>query len=154
MQLAKIIQPDRIIAPLNATDKTAAITALVHQLAESGAITRPEMALDAVLKREAERTTGVGFGLAIPHGKVDCCDNVVIAVGKPGTPIDYQSFDNKPVIMIALVISPPAQTSLHIKALADMTRLWHSLEFRDAIASADSPEAVHAAITKFEAAQS
>lgn len=83
---------------------------------------------------------------------MDCCESVVIAIGKPATPIEYQSYDGKPVIMIALVISPPAQTSLHIKAARRSDALWHSLEFRDAIQAAGNPEEVHAAIGKFETA--
>ena len=69
MELHKILTVDRIRVPLAATDKTGVIKELVDLLNASGTLTDHAAALDAVLRREAERTTGIGYGLAIPHGK-------------------------------------------------------------------------------------
>jgi fructose-specific phosphotransferase system IIA component len=150
MNLAKLLSPDRIRVPIQATDKTGVITELIDVLEQAGALTNRNAALEAVLKRESERTTGIGYGLAIPHGKSDGCKNLVVAAGKPAEPVDFQSLDGRPVTFVVLLVSPPDQTGPHIQALAKISRLMNIEEFRSAIAEADSPEALHAAIETHE----
>jgi fructose-specific phosphotransferase system IIA component len=153
MELSRILTPDRIRVPLAASDKTGVITELVDVLAERGALRDRQGALQAVLKREAERTTGIGYGLAIPHGKSDACDRLVISAGKPATPVDFQSLDGRPVTFVVLLLSPPDQTGPHIQALAKISRLMNIEEFRDAVAQATSADELHRAIVSFEAAE-
>ena len=74
-----------------------------------------------------------------------------MAAGKPGTPIDFQSLDRRPVTFVVLLVSPPDQTGPHIQALAKISRLMNIEEFRDAVEKATSPDELHAAITRFEA---
>jgi PTS system fructose-specific IIA component len=97
MELSRILTPERIRVPLEPADKIGVITQLVDVLAATGGLVNRDAALDAVLKREAERTTGIGYGLAIPHGKSDGCDRLVMAAGKPAAPVDFQSLDGRPV---------------------------------------------------------
>lgn len=151
MQISKIITPVRIRVPLQATDKRGAITELVNLLAADGALHSPQAALEAVLKREAERTTGIGYGLAIPHGKSDGCESLVMAAGRPASPIEYQSLDKKPVTFIVLLISPPDQTGAHIQALAKISRLMNIEGFRAAVEKAGSAEELHRVIASHEA---
>lgn len=153
MELSRILTPDRIRVPLAASDKTGVITELVDVLAERGALRDRQGALQAVLKREAERTTGIGYGLAIPHGKSDACDRLVISAGKPAKPVDFQSLDGRPVTFVVLLLSPPDQTGPHIQALAKISRLMNIEEFRDAVAQATSADELHRAIVSFEAAE-
>lgn len=150
MKLATLLTPERIRVPIEASEKTGVITELVDVLAEAGALADRESTLEAVLKREAERTTGIGYGLAIPHGKSDGCDELVIAAGKPSQPVDFQSLDGRPVTFVVLLISPPDQTGPHIQALAKISRLMNIEEFRNAIADADSAEALHQAISEYD----
>jgi mannitol/fructose-specific phosphotransferase system IIA component (Ntr-type) len=152
MELAQILLPQRIRIPLRAASKTELIGELVQLLADTGGIADPRGALEAVLKRESERSTGIGYGLAIPHGKVEGCQQLVMAAGKPATPVDFQSVDGRPVSFVVLLISPPTQTSLHIQALAKISRLMNSEEFRSAVAGARSAQELHAAIAKAESA--
>ncbi|MCH7873599.1 MAG: PTS sugar transporter subunit IIA, partial [Planctomycetes bacterium] len=93
MELSKYLSVDRIRVPLSAADKTAAITELVDVLAATDGLIDRDVVLDAVLKREAERSTGIGYGLAIPHGKSAGCNKLVMAAGQPAEPIDFQSID-------------------------------------------------------------
>ncbi|GMU80258.1 MAG: PTS sugar transporter subunit IIA [Phycisphaerales bacterium] len=151
MQLSNVITPDRVKVPIAATDKQGAITELVDLLAATGALTDRDSALAAVLKREGERTTGIGFGLAIPHGKSDGCKALVMAAGKPAQPIDFQSYDRKPVTFITLLVSPPDQTGAHIQALAKISRLMNLEGFRSAIDAAGSAQALFDVIARFEA---
>lgn len=150
MQLSSVITPERIKVPLVGADKLAVITELVDLLATSGAIANRDAGLEAVLKRESEGTTGIGYGLAIPHGKTDTATSLVMAAGKPAQPVDFQSLDKRPVSLIVMIVRPPEQTGQHIQALAKISRLMNIEGFRAAVEAAESPAALHAAIAKFE----
>ncbi len=150
MELSKLLTTDHIRVPIDAEDKVGVITALVDLLAETGDLTDRDAALDAVLKRESERTTGIGYGLAIPHGKSDGCKKLVMAAGKPVKPVDFQSLDKRPVTFVVLLISPPDQTGPHIQALAKISRLMNIEAFRQAVDKAGSAEELHQAIVTFE----
>ncbi|MCK4340504.1 MAG: PTS sugar transporter subunit IIA [Phycisphaerae bacterium] len=153
MELSKLLTPDRICVPLQAADKTGAITELIDLLAEGGVLLNRDAALDAVLTREAERTTGIGYGLAIPHGKSDGCDRLIMAAGKPASPVDFQSLDGRPVSFIVLLISPPDQTGPHIQALAKISRLMNIEEFREAVDQAATANELHQAIATSESTE-
>ncbi len=150
MELSKLLTPDHILVPIEANEKTAVITALIDLLAEKGELVNRDAALDAVLKRESERTTGIGYGLAIPHGKSDGCTRLVMAAGKPAQPVDFQSLDKRPVTFVVLLVSPPDQTGPHIQALAKISRLMNIEEFREAVNRATSAEELHQAILTYE----
>lgn len=154
MDLSTILTPQRIRVPLKAADKTSAITELVDVLDRDGALRNRNAVLEAVLKREAERTTGIGYGLAIPHGKSDGCEQLALAAGKPAVPVDFQSLDGRPVTFVVLLISAPNQTGPHIQALAKISRLMNIEDFRLAVERARSAEELHRAIVTFESAES
>lgn len=153
MELSKILTPERIRVPLQAADKTGAITELVDLLNATNALSDRKAVLDAVLRREAERTTGIGYGLAIPHGKCDGSRELVLAAGKPKQPLDFQSLDGRPVTFIVLLISPTSQTSAHIQTLAKISRLMTIEDFRAAVAKAATTQELHAAIARYETAE-
>ena len=150
MSLSKIITPERLCVPLQSSDKVGLITELVDVLDRTGGLVDRDAALEAVLKRESERTTGIGYGLAIPHGKSDGCRELVMAAGKPAQPVDFQSLDERPVTFVVLLVSPPDQTGPHIQALARISRLMNIEEFRNAIDKADNAAELHAAISTYE----
>jgi mannitol/fructose-specific phosphotransferase system IIA component (Ntr-type) len=150
MELSKLLTLDRVRVPIKAIEKRAVITELIDVLAETSGLVDRDAALDAVLRREAERTTGIGYGLAIPHGKSEGCNKLVMAAGKPAEPVDFQSLDQRPVTFVVLLVSPPDQTGPHIQALAKISRLMNIDEFRQAVEKATTAEELHAAITAFE----
>jgi len=150
MQLSKLLTADRIRVPLKATEKTEVITELIDVLAATGGLADRDAALQAVLKREAERTTGIGYGLAIPHGKSDGCQKLVMAAGKPAEPVDFQSLDQRPVTFVVLLVSPPDQTGPHIQALAKISRLMNIEEFRAAVDNAKAADELYDAIASHE----
>jgi len=150
MEISKLLPVERIRVPIQANEKSDLITELVDLLASTGGLTDRDTALEAVLKRESERTTGIGYGLAIPHGKSDGCDQLVMAAGKPAEPVDFQSLDERPVTFIVLLVSPPTQTGAHIQALAKISRLMNMSEFRDEIELATTAEQLHAVICAHE----
>jgi mannitol/fructose-specific phosphotransferase system IIA component (Ntr-type) len=136
MRLSEILKPENIKIPLEAKTKNEAIAELVSLLAANGEVKEPKKVLDSVLDREATRTTGIGNGLAIPHGKCNGTDHLVMAIGKPATPIDFQAIDGRPVNIIWLLNSPPDKTGPHIHALARISRLMTIEKFRLALTTA------------------
>ncbi len=138
MNLRDILTLGSIKVPLSATDKKSAIEELVDALHAEQRILKPQVLKDAVWARETTRTTGIGHGLAIPHGKCEGIPNLAMAIGKPASPIDFQSIDNKPVRLIVLLASPLDRTSDHIQALAKISRLMTVEDFRNRVYAAGS----------------
>jgi fructose-specific phosphotransferase system IIA component len=130
MRLTEILKPANIKIPLESKTKSEAIAELVNVLAAAGDVTDAKKVLDAVLEREQTRTTGIGNGLAIPHGKCSGTKDLVMAIGRAGTPIDFQSIDGRPVSIIWMLASPPDKTGPHIHALARISRLMTLDKFR------------------------
>ena len=150
MRLTDILKPQNIQIPLEAKVKTDAIRELVDLLARNGEIADPKKVLDSVLDREATRTTGIGNGLAIPHGKCPGVSNLVMAIGQAATPIDFQAIDGRPVNLIWLLGSPPDKTGQHIHALARISRLMTIDKFRQAVAGATTAQELYDLIVQQE----
>ena len=151
MRLSDILKPQNIKIPLDARNKNDAIAELVNLLSANGEVTDPKKVMESVLDRESTRTTGIGNGLAIPHGKTPGTKDLVMAVGRPGSPIDFQSIDGKPVTIIWLLSSPPEKTGPHIHALARISRLMTIDKFRHALAETKTSQDIYDAIVKQEA---
>ena len=150
MRLTEILKPQNIKVPVLAKVKTEAIAELISLLADNGEVVDPKKVLDSVLEREATRTTGIGNGLAIPHGKCTGTDHLVMAIGRPQTPIDFQAIDGRPVSLIWLLTSPPDKTGPHIHALARISRLMTIDRFRQALANAKTSQEIYDAIVQQE----
>ncbi len=150
MRLSEILKPASIKIGLQATGKHESIQELVNLLAEHGDVVDAKKVLESVLERESTRTTGIGNGLAIPHGKSPGTGQLTMAIGKATTPIDFQSIDGRPVTIIWLLVSPPDQSGVHIKALAAISRLMTSDKFRFAMNNAKTPEEMYEIIQRQE----
>ncbi len=150
MRLTDILKPTNIKVPLVSTVKAEAIGELVNLLKDNGEVTDAKKVLDSVLDRESTRTTGIGNGLAIPHGKCPGVDHLVMAIGRPGTPIDFQAIDGRPVNLIWLLASPPDKTGPHIHALARISRLMTMDKFRQALATAKTSQEIFDIIVQQE----
>ena len=152
MRLIEILKPENIRVPLESLTKNEAIGELVNLLAKNGDVTDAKKVLDAVLERESTRTTGIGNGLAIPHGKCTSTKDLVMAIGKAATPIDFQAIDGRPVTLIWLLTSPPDKTGPHIHALARISRLMTIDKFRQSLNLAKTSQEVFDLIIKQEEA--
>ncbi|MDX2118099.1 MAG: PTS sugar transporter subunit IIA [Planctomycetota bacterium] len=143
MNLLDILTIDCIKAPLAATSKRDAINELVDVLGRAGRVSDTKALQEAVWVREQTRTTGIGNGLAIPHGKCAGMPALSMAIGKPATPMEFEAIDRQPVKLIVLLASPPDRTSDHIQALARISRLMTMDEFRERIYAAGSAQEIH-----------
>lgn len=131
INLLDILSPACVKVPLAATTKRGVIEELVDMLASAGKVNDAQSLKDAVWTREQTRTTGIGLGLAIPHGKCAGMSGLAMAIGKPREPMNFESIDGQPVKLIVLLASPPDKQSDHIQALARISRLMNMEEFRN-----------------------
>ncbi len=142
MNLLDHLQLDTMRVPLAATDRQGAIGELVDVLASAGSISDADKIKQLVWERELQRTTGIGEGLAIPHARCDKLSNLVMAMGRPATPIDFSSPDKRPVELIILLVSPSGNTADHIQALGRISRLMVNRTFREAAYATDSAQSL------------
>ncbi len=153
MLLTQICQPTSVKAPLDGTDKDAVIAELIDLLDAQGLLQDKAKVSEAVFTRERTRSTGIGSGIAIPHGKCNAVKDLVMAIGLAPDPIDFQSIDDKPVSIVILLISPTDQTGPHIQALAKISRLMLDEKFKAAFESASSPEQAYKLLQEKESEQ-
>ncbi len=150
MILTQILQPACVKVPLEGKDKDAVITELVDVLDSNRLIQGRQTVLDAVFTRERTRSTGIGSGIAIPHGKCSAVKELVMALGVAASPIDFESVDGKPVSIVILLVSPQDQTGPHIQALARISRLMLDTEFKAALEKATSSDAAYELLSERE----
>lgn len=143
IELHALIQPDCIMHPLTADDPHGVIRELVQLLHDRNLIADAEETADAVWAREQQRSTGIGEGLAIPHGRCASLKRVVAAVGWAAAPIDFKAPDDKPVQLIVLIVSPPDDTTNHVQALGAISRKLGHASVRQAAMNSASSEALH-----------
>jgi fructose-specific phosphotransferase system IIA component len=146
----QILQPGCVKAPLAGSNKEEVITELVDLLDASGALLDRNVVLEAVLAREQTRSTGIGSGIAIPHGKCSGVSELVMAIGIAPDPVDFDSIDGKGVSIIVLLASPLDRTGPHIQALARISRLMLDDEFKAKLENSTSSEAVYELISTKE----
>lgn len=150
MNLTKILQSSCVRVPLKGKDKKGIITELVDVLAENELLLDRDAVLEAVLMREQTRSTGIGSGIAIPHGKCGAVKELVMAIGITSEPIDFESVDGKGVMIVLLLVSPADQTGPHIQALAKISRLMLDDKFKESLEKAGSSEEAYELISKEE----
>ncbi len=150
MILTQILQPSCVKAPLQGKDKKSVITELVDLLNDNKLLLDRDVALEAVLVREQTKSTGIGSGIAVPHGKCKAVKELVMAIGIAGKPIDFESIDGKPVTIVILLVSPADQTGPHIQALARISRLMLDEPFKQALEKATSAEKVYELLSSKE----
>jgi fructose-specific phosphotransferase system IIA component len=142
VSVAELLSEDLIEADLKAKNRDEVFEQLVSDLAEAGKVDDPKEALRAVKEREDILSTGIGNGVAIPHGKTPAVDNLVAAFGRVKEGIDFQSLDGKPVHLVFLLISPQKEAGLHVRALARISRMLKNIRFRNLLQEAETSEEI------------
>jgi fructose-specific phosphotransferase system IIA component len=150
MKLTEIMQPNLIKVPLEGPDKESVIIELVDLLDSNGLLNDRAAVLEAVMKREQTRSTGIGSGIAVPHGKCDAVKELVMSMGVAHKPIDFASVDGKGVTIVILLVSPLDKTGPHIQALAKISKLMLDKQFREAVEKATSAEKLYELISAKE----
>jgi PTS system nitrogen regulatory IIA component len=143
MEISDLIKPDHVIARLRATSKKQALQDLAKRAAEITG--QPERALfSTLMKRERLGTTGVGNGIAIPHGKLSALDKLYGLFARLDQPIDFDAIDDRPVDLIFLLLAPESSGADHLKALARVSRLLRDKPTCEKLRGTDDAEALYA----------
>jgi len=148
MDLADILTKDQIVTDLRASNRWEAIDELIDVLVATGKI-RPEdreAVASVVRKRETSMSTGIGFGIGIPHASTDVIQDVVGALGRSRKGVDFEALDNQPVKLVMLFLVPQGQFQKHLHTLANIAKLLHKAEFRKALEEAPDAETMMAII--------
>ena len=146
MTLLDILSPASTIVDLKGDTKEEIIAELVDSLSASEAINDRDKVLQAVLEREKIMSTGIGDGIAIPHGKSDSVIKLVAALGTQRRGVDFEALDGEPAYVFFLLVSPANVSGPHIKALARISRLLKNDEFKKKLIAASSPEEILSAV--------
>lgn len=149
MLLTDLLTIDRIKIPLQASTKDDVLRELV-QVVASG-VEEPDEVLRAVREREAVLSTGIGNGVAIPHGKSSMVEDLVMAAGRTAEPVEFDSLDGKPVQLLFMLIGPETAAGPHIKALSRISRLVRKDSVREQLINAKSPEEFYRGLKEAEA---
>ena len=146
MTLLDILSPASVIVDLKGDTKEEIIAEMVDLLSASEAISDRDKVLQAVLEREKIMSTGIGDGIAIPHGKSDSVVKLVAALGTQRRGVDFEALDGEPAYVFFLLVSPANVSGPHIKALARISRLLKNDDFKKKLITASSPEEIISAI--------
>lgn len=131
MKLAELVRPERVAVDLTSQGKLEVLDELAGMLAIGEHAISAKDYYRVLVERERLRSTGVGSGVAIPHGKVGRLDHLLLAVGLSRRGIDFESADGKPVHIFMALAAPVASTGDHLKALARIARLCSDAQFRE-----------------------
>lgn len=146
MEIGDLLGPDSVLAKLRVGSKKQALQELAKRAA---AITRlPERQIfDVILERERLGTTGVGGGIAIPHGRLPKLDHIYGIFARLEQPIDFESIDEQPVDLIFMLLAPEAAGADHLKALARVSRMLRDRATTEKLRGSDNAEALYALLT-------
>jgi PTS system nitrogen regulatory IIA component len=140
MQLADYLDDDLILANLQSTDKRDVLNELLTPLGDKDPQLPLEKAWNILMDRENLGSTGIGDGVAIPHGKMDDLDDIVLIVGRSLEGVAFQALDNQPCHIFFLVLAPEHVAGLHLRILAHVSRLLKDSEFRQAFLQAEGKQ--------------
>lgn len=144
MNLGDILHEDQIISDLTAANRWEAIDELIGLLVTRGKI-KPEdrdQIAAVVKKREHSMSTGIGFGIGIPHASTDLIYDVIGAFGRSRKGIQFDALDNQPVKLVMLFLVPQGQFQKHLHTLANIAKLLHNKDFRQALENAPDAAAM------------
>src|ERR1043165_5177576 len=145
MTLGDILQKEQIITELKASNRWEAIDELIGRLVECGKI-KPEnrdQIAAVVKKRETSMSTGIGFGIGIPHASTDLIYEVVGAFGRSRKGVSFDALDNQPVKLVMLFLVPQGQFQKHLHTLANIAKLLHKTDFRQSLEEAPDAETMY-----------
>ena len=151
MKLTDILAESSIVADLHASEKTEVLERLVKAVA----VTHPEIdteeILDILLEREKLGSTGIGDGIAIPHGKSSNVAQIVSGFGLSKEGIDFDSLDGQPANLFFLLVAPEDSVGVHLKMLARISRMLKNSDFQQQLLQANSQQEIYQIISEEDA---
>jgi PTS system nitrogen regulatory IIA component len=150
MALADILQPEGIIPALRAHTKKQLLVELAANASKLTGISEREI-FDVVLQRERLGSTGVGGGIAIPHGKLKSLDRIIGVFARLETPVDFESLDDQPVDLVFMLLAPEGAGADHLKALSRIARALRDQDLVARLRSSDTVPAIDACLNQEQA---
>jgi len=147
MEITDLVTPESVVADLKVTSKKQAI----HDLARKAADVTGEherAIFDVLMERERLGTTGVGGGIAIPHGKLPGLDRLYGVFARLSDPVDFSAIDEQPVDLVFLLLAPESAGADHLKALARVSRLLRDKSTCEKLRGAQSADAIYALLSE------
>lgn len=151
MKVSEYLNEDNVLLNVEAKDKYELIDKLIEVASKSGKILDKEKVRQAVYEREKILSTGVGKGFAVPHGKTDAVNDIVLAFAITKEPLEYEALDHQPVRLVMLMVGKDSLVSSHIKLLSRISRLMNNDEFRENLLNAKTKQEVLEIFRKEEA---
>jgi mannitol/fructose-specific phosphotransferase system IIA component (Ntr-type) len=148
--LSELLNAQRVKVPLEGASKDALLEELVGVLHEGGAVRDPAEVLRAVRAREEVLSTGIGSGVAIPHGKSNAAPELAMAAGVLPIPVEFEALDGAPVRLVFMLVGPESAAGAHVKALSRISRLVRREELRDRLAASTSADDFLRVLTEAE----
>ncbi len=149
MRISQLLNKDSIIANLTANNKQGVIKELAAAISETTNASDQQIAT-VLMEREELGSTGIGGGIAIPHGKLNLVENIIIGFGLSKIGIEYDSLDNKPVHIFFLLLTPDNSTGGHLKVLAQISKLLKMDEFKNRLVASSSVDEIFTVINDFD----
>lgn len=146
MEVLDLLAPDSVIDALRAPSKKQALQELAHRAAEITGL-RERTIFDVLLERERLGTTGVGRGIAIPHGKLPELSHIYGLFARLERPVDFDAIDDQPVDIIFLLLAPESAGADHLKALARISRLLRDNSICEKLRNAADAKAIYRLLT-------
>lgn len=143
MRIADFLDYRAVDAHLGASNKQGVLRELVGLILRVAPGLDPNVLVETLQRRELLQSTGIGNGVAIPHGKVDGIDRIVACVGRSLEGVDFQSLDGQPTHLFFTLIVPESAQGAHLKALARLSRLLSDESFRQALLDAPDADALY-----------
>lgn len=149
VDISELLHPNGVIPGLRTGSKKAALEELAERAAEITGL--PARAIfDVLLERERLGSTGVGHGIAIPHGKLPGLDRLHMLFARAETPLNFDAVDEQPVDLICVLLAPEGAGADHLKALARVSRLLRDRSICEKLRGATSADALYALLTENE----
>lgn len=142
MKILDILNKDCIIPELRSQNKKGVLEELTRALSSFKAALNREALVEILLEREHLGSTGIGDGIAIPHGKIQDLDELILSFGRSTRGIDFDSMDGRPTHLFFLLIAPENSAGIHLRALAKISRLLKSAHFRQRLMEAGNREEI------------
>jgi fructose-specific phosphotransferase system IIA component len=151
VQLTELLSPERIRIPLVSSTKDEILSELVEVVGHNASVRDLEEVLRAVREREEVLSTGIGSGVAIPHGKSAGISELALVAGVKPDGVDFEALDGKPVSLFFLLVGPESAAGQHVKALSRISRLLRRDSFRVRLIEAGTPDEFYSIIAEAEA---
>lgn len=152
MNISSVIKKDIIFLNLAAQNREEALKTVIKGMTDAGYVLDQDKYLAAVMQRESSGTTGIGFEIAIPHGKSEVVTSPCVAYARLSTPVDWNSFDGKPVTDIFLIGVPKEGAGNdHLKILIALSKNLMHGEFRNALNEAKTPDEILSVLKNMDA---